>query len=67
MLYSAILALISMAISSLVPAWLNFQRNTLQLYPSIEDNWEVRFSNELQTNNRNPLVLLLGTRKNLGR
>ena len=67
MLYSAILALIPMAISSLAPAWLNFQRNTLQLYPSIEDNWEVRFSNELQTNNRNPLVLLLGTRKNLGR
>ena len=67
MLYSAILALILIAISSLAQAWLNFQRNTLQLYPSIEDNWEVRFSNELQTNNRNPLVLLLGTRKNLGR
>ena len=58
---------IYIAASSLAPVWLNFERNTLQLYPSIEDNWEVRFSNELQTNNRNPLVLLLGTRKNLGR
>lgn len=31
--------------------------------PSIEDKWEVRFSNERQTNNPSPVVLLTGTRK----
>ena len=31
--------------------------------PTIEDKWEVRFSNERQTNNPKPIVLLTGTRK----
>ena len=42
---------------------LNIIRNVLAMNPSIEDKWEVRFSNERQTNNPSPVVLLTGTRK----
>ena len=38
-------------------------RNVLAMNPTIEDKWEVRFSNERQTNNPKPIVLLTGTRK----
>jgi len=41
----------------------NTIRNVLAMNPSIEDKWEVRFSNERQTNNPSPVVLLTGTRK----
>jgi len=41
----------------------NTIRNVLAMNPTIEDKWEVRFSNERQTNNPKPIVLLTGTRK----